>query len=75
MGKKLMTKELCLKLDVPYHVLYGRMRSGVLEPPERDSGGRMWWSADDVKRARKGLVVDKRRREHRRAKDASVQAD
>jgi hypothetical protein len=65
MGKRLMTKQVCEKLKVKYATLYCRIRAGILAAPERDDGGRMWWSAADVERARKSLAVDRRHREHR----------
>jgi predicted site-specific integrase-resolvase len=67
MGARLFkTKQVCEMLGVNDHTLYNRLRSGILQQPERDCSGDLWWTAEDVERARAVLTADRRRREHQR---------
>ena len=63
MGERKKTRDVLPELGVPYHRLFGMLRSGKLDPlPLKDSAGDYWWSEADVARAREALANDRRRK-------------
>jgi DNA-binding transcriptional MerR regulator len=61
MPKELLTREAAKQLGVSPTRLHLLISRNQLDPPQKDGGGRFWWSTDDIKRAKAALEKSRSR--------------
>jgi hypothetical protein len=59
----LTTQQAAKALGVSYGCLSSAIRRGRIPAPRKDPSGNFLWFEPDLKRARQGLAVDRRRRQ------------
>jgi hypothetical protein len=58
----LKTPAMCRQEKIGYYVVAGMLRSGRIDPSQKDSSGDYVWTAADIDRLRKALAERKSRK-------------
>ena len=58
---RLKTMAVAAELGVPYHRIFGLLRSGKIVPPGKDTSGDYIWTERELEMARRALAASRQR--------------